>query len=348
MVCTKRSCARRRHPRARPRLSVGSGRPEEGHRRLYRTALRQDRHPVSADETPAEETPAGWTLGQVCVGYQGFLAHDRWINDRTKPPSEATNDDVRRAFGQASYQYLGIAPVLQLDRVQLNAARDGSRLTVSARKCTEYVKAAISWAAAEHPDESGLTEKMSPWWENVNAGKPDPTAMQEIEQRRKTHRQAKANLDVDAVAATLIAHEKYCSLTRNTAQRTSAYRASRSYCRDQVGLWWVAFTGKRRLSTVELLRDNLKEQDGIRRARFGPRRVDGRADDGERGFLAAAAAGRLRRRRGAMADWQKAINYNHGAGTAGTKTEWVFATQQRAKPGGIGLEIKDLRVYPKV
>ncbi|MGY0572823.1 hypothetical protein ACTGJ9_018510 [Bradyrhizobium sp. RDM12] len=49
-----------------------------------------------------------------------------------------------------------------------------------------------------------------------------------------------------------------------------------------------------------------------------------------------------------MADWQKAINYNHGAGTAGTKTEWVFATQQRAKPGGIGLEIKDLRVYPKV
>ncbi|MGY0572824.1 hypothetical protein ACTGJ9_018515 [Bradyrhizobium sp. RDM12] len=182
--------------------------------------------PVSADETPAEETPAGWTLGQVCVGYQGFLAHDRWINDRTKPPSEATNDDVRRAFGQASYQYLGIAPVLQLDRVQLNAARDGSRLTVSARKCTEYVKAAISWAAAEHPDESGLTEKMSPWWENVNAGKPDPTAMQEIEQRRKTHRQAKANLDVDAVAATLIAHEKYCSLTRNTAQRTSAYRAS--------------------------------------------------------------------------------------------------------------------------
>src|SRR4051812_5627720 len=113
MVRTKKTLitigdVRERHP---DYLSVKAAREKAT------TVYSQRRYGRAETPVPADEAPAGWTLGQVCVGYQRFLAHDRWINNRTKPPSEGTNDDVRRAFGQASYQDLGTVPVLQLERV---------------------------------------------------------------------------------------------------------------------------------------------------------------------------------------------------------------------------------------
>ncbi|SFV18294.1 hypothetical protein SAMN05192541_13411 [Bradyrhizobium arachidis] len=298
------------------------------------------RYAKAVDPASDDETPVGWTLGQVCVGYQRFLAHDRWINNRTKPPSEGTNDDVRRAFGQASYQDLGIVPVLQLDRVQLNAARDGVSSYRQRQKCTAYIKAALSWAADEHPDESGLTESVPRWWENVNAGKPDPETMRQIEQRRKQHRQNKADLTVDAIAATLFAHEKYCA----ARERVPGFAAVTAGIRW--GIWWVAFTGNRRLSTVELLRDNLKEQDEFGEPGWGRAEWTAEQMKGKEDFwlplppvvYAIAAA--------SMSDWQKAVDYNGRAHTACAKTNWVFASQQRYVRGSVGTELKDVRIYP--
>lgn len=294
--------------------------------------------PVPADEEPPAKAP--WTFGQVCVGYQRFLAHERWINNRTKPPSEGTNDDVRRAFGQASYQHLGTVPVLKLDRVQLNAARDGVSSYRQRQKCVAYIKAALTWAADDHPDESGLTENVPRWWENVNAGKPAPETMREIEARRKQHRQNKAALDVVEIAKTLIAHENYCA----ARERVPGFPAVTAGIRW--GIWWVAFTGNRRLSTVELLRERLLEQDPFNERGWGRAEWTAEQMKGKEDFWLPLPPVVYAVAKAAMDDWQTAVNYNGRAHTACAKTKWVFASQQRYERGSTSTAIKDLRIYP--
>ncbi|WP_371260892.1 triphosphoribosyl-dephospho-CoA synthase [Bradyrhizobium sp. Cp5.3] len=47
-------------------------------------------------------------------------------------------------------------------------------------KCVTYFRAAVSWAADKHPDESGLNVDVDRWWERSTAGEPRPEEMAEI------------------------------------------------------------------------------------------------------------------------------------------------------------------------
>lgn len=203
------------------------------------------------DDQPIEESTS-WTLSRVCLAYQSMISRPRWINNRLKPASAGTADDVRRAFAQPSYQSLGPVPVTELSRPLLNAARDGIASYRQRQKNVAYIRAALTWAADTHPDESGLTEDIDRWWERLTAGDPDPTTMHAIEKRRAQHRAHKAALDVDAIGELLVRHETYC------AGRTAEEKISPGV---RYGLWWVCMTANRRLSTVKLLREDLLPSD---------------------------------------------------------------------------------------
>ncbi|WP_087877618.1 hypothetical protein [Bradyrhizobium sp. ORS 285] len=62
-------------------------------------------------------------------------AQPRWIDKREKPPSEGSNDEVRRAFVQESNQVFSAKSVLELDRQQLNAARHSVSSHQQCQKC---------------------------------------------------------------------------------------------------------------------------------------------------------------------------------------------------------------------
>jgi hypothetical protein len=236
---------RERHPQF---LSVTDARKAASD--LY-SELRYGDEPT---DVSVDDAPAAWTLSRVCLAYQAVIARPRWINSRLKPPSEGTSDDIRRAFGQESYQVLGPMSVLDLNRPLLNTARDGVASYRQRQKCTAYFKAAMTWAADAHPDESGLNEDVDRWWENLTAGEPDVDTMYAIEARRRVHRQHKADLDVDGIGAVLARHEEYC------AGRTAADKISPGI---RFGLWWVCMTANRRLSTVRLRRDDFLAQDPL-------------------------------------------------------------------------------------
>lgn len=198
--------------------------------------------------------PTAWTLSRVCLAYQAMISRPRWINNRLKPASAGTADDVRRAFAQPSYQSLGPVSVTELNRPLLNAARDGISSFRQRQKNVAYVRAALTWAADTHPDESGLTESVDRWWERLTAGDPDADTMHAIEKRRAQHRAHKAALDVDAIGEILVRHETYC------ARRTAEEKISPGV---RYGLWWVCTTANRRLSTVKLLREDLLSSDPL-------------------------------------------------------------------------------------
>lgn len=281
--------------------------------------------PVSADEEPT-----GWTLGRVCLAYQRMLSQPRWINNRLKPPSEDGNDDVRLAFAQASYQFLGAMNVLELTRPLLNQARDGVSSYRQRQKCVAYVKAALTWAADTHPDESGLVEGVERWWERLTAGDPDPDTMRAIEKRREENLQNKADLTVDAIARTLVAHEAYC------VGRTAEHKISPGI---RWGLWWIAFTGNRRLSTVKLAREDLLEQDPFGEDGWG--RAAWPADTMKAktpfwlplpGVVHSIAAG-------SIADYTQLVANSHGD----WPSRWVFASTRRY---GRDANNDDVSIYP--
>lgn len=98
--------------------------------------------------------------------------------------------------------------------------------------------------------------------------------------------------------------------------------------------------------TRQLLRTNLKEQDEFGEPGWGRAEWTAEQMKGKEDFwlplppivYAIAAA--------SMSDWQKAVDYNGRAGTPVTKTQWVFASQQRYERGSTSTVLKDVRIYP--
>lgn len=321
---------RERHPKY---LSVKTAR--ERATEVY-TELRygEAEAPVSADDAPA-----GWTWADLDREYQAMIAQPRWVNRRMKPPSKGTVDDVRLAFAKPSFVALHGRRLAELDRPAIHAARDAIESHRQREKNVAYFKAAMTWAADKHPDASGLVEGVDRWWERVTAGDPDAMTMHAIEERRKIHRQQKADLDVEAIARTLVAHEAYC------ANRTEEDRISPGV---RWGIWWVAFTANRRASTVQLRREHFLEQDplgenGWGRAAWPPDAMKAKTE-----FWLPLPPVVRDIAAGSMAEWQRVVDYGKGKGNAGTKTQWVFASQQRRRRDdvkGHG-DIADLSIYP--
>src|SRR6202035_2207476 len=111
---------------------------------------------------------APWTWADLDREYRAYLGQRRYVGQKIKLPSQATQDDVRLCFDKpefATWQKIKIPELEPLHFTKLlkavHAAR-GHRTTV---KTAAYVKAALSWALSQRSIESGLAEaKTMPWW----------------------------------------------------------------------------------------------------------------------------------------------------------------------------------------
>jgi hypothetical protein len=324
------------------RQSRSIGDPRDGlGRRDYlpigtaRTKAAQVYAELSGSE-PAPQAPApapkplAWSWADLDREYQAMLAAPRWINRRLKASSQGTCDDVRLTFAKPAMQALHAEALTDLDRPKLNAARDKIKGHRAKEKMVAYFKAAMTWAADKHPDDSGLAD-VAEWWEKLSAGDPDPVEMRAIEARRAALLEAKSEFSIDHLAEVLLRHENYC------AGRTGGEKISPGV---RWGLWWVAHTANRRFSTVKLARSNLLVADefgpqGWGRAMWPPEVMKARL-----GFWLPLPPETAHIASSSMADWRHLVNDEHGAGHKDSR--WVFASTVRV----LDDDDKDRSVYP--
>lgn len=281
--------------------------------------------PVSADGAPPR-----WTWGDLDREYQAFISKDRWVNNRKKPPSKGTSDDVRLAFAKPSFQALHPKPLTELDEATIEAARDAIESHRQRQKNIAYFKAAMTWAANKKRVRSGLVVGTNRWWEHLDGGDPDTETMHAIEARRAIHRQRKADLDLAAIAGVLAAHERYC------AGRTAAEKISPGI---RFGLWWVCLTANRRASTVQLRRDDFLEQDPLGDAGWGRAAWPPAAMKAKTPFWLPLPPVVRSVAAGSIADYRQLVANEHGD----WPSQWVFASTRRhgRDPGN-----DDVSVYP--
>lgn len=210
-------------------------------------------------EPPAPPPPLSWTVSQLCLGYAAYMTSGRWLNERTRPASPSTVNDIRQAFSHEAVQILGPMPLTDLDRQTVEKARDAIEAKVAGagvhrakRKFIVWFKAAMVWAAKKHPFTSGLKDGMDRWWERLAVADPSPDEQKAIKARRKLRLARKSELTVAEIGKVLAAHEEYC------AGRTGRDMVSPGV---RFGLWWTNFTANRRYTTVKLERSNFLRQD---------------------------------------------------------------------------------------
>jgi hypothetical protein len=283
-----------------------------------------------ADTVPAAKRAPVWTWADLDREYQALIARPRWIGNRMKPASEGTSDDVRLAFAKPSFQALHAKALTDLDRPTLNGARDKLESFRQRQKNVAYFKAAMTWAADHKPDESGLIEGVDRWWDRLTAGEPSADQMKAIEERRKVHRQRKADLDVTAIGETLARHEAYC------AGRTAEDKISPGI---RWGIWWVSFTANRRFSTVRLKRDDLLEQDPLGDPGWGRAAWPADTMKAKQPFWLPLPPLVRDIAAGSIADYTQLVKNQHGD----WPSQWVFASTRRY---GRDADNDDVGVYP--
>ena len=220
------------------------------------------------------DSPPSWTWADLDREYQASLQQPRWSAGRVKPPSKGTRDDVRLAFAKAPVAALGPKMLAALTSLEITRAIDhvhaenGHR---AACKTLAYVKSALTWALSKRGERSGLHGTM-PWWTAMSP--PDPTGDEITEERKRTLTRAKVAFGVDHLGALLVEHEDFCAGRRAAKKISPGVRW---------GLWWVAFTGNRRFSTVALERERLHQTDefgrpGWGRAAWPPEMMKGKSE----------------------------------------------------------------------
>ena len=285
---------------------------------------------------PAPRTPAPapaaktWTWADLDREYQAMMAKPRYVNRRMKASSVGTCDDIRLTFAKPAMQELHPKLLTDLDRRTVRAAVAKIAAQRGKEKTVAYFKAAMTWAAAERPDESGLDDKL-PWWEPLKVPTPSDEEAKKIVARAFALDAAKKAFTVDHLAEVLLRHEAYC------AGRTANEKISPGI---RWGLWWVAHTANRRFSTVKFERTNLMTADefgpkGWGRAMWPAALMKGRVDfwlplPPETAHIAASS----------IADWRVLVNDEHGA--SHPDSAWVFASNVRVRDD----DDKDRSVYP--
>lgn len=290
----------------------------------------QKRYGKAPAPASADGAPPRWTWGDLDREYQAFISQDRWINNRKKPPSKGTSDDVRLAFAKPSFVALHSKPLTALDEATIEAARDAIESHRQRQKNISYFKAAMTWAANKKRVRSGLVVGTTRWWEHLDGGDPDPETMEAIEERRKIHRKRKAALDVKAIAGVLAAHERYC------AGRTARDKISPGI---RFGLWWVCLTANRRASTVQLRRDDFLEQDPLGHAGWGRAIWPPAAMKAKTEFWLPLPPVVTSIASGSIADYTQLVANEHGE----WESQWVFASTRRY---GRNPDNDDVSVYP--
>lgn len=277
-----------------------------------------------------------WKWADLDREYKAMMARPRWTGRRMKPPSKGTGDDIRLAFARPSYQALHGTLLTKLDRPMLNAARDAVRDRKGGiahrqrEKNVAYFKAAMTWAADTHPDESGLVESLPRWWERLTAGDPDVDTATKIAERQALHRRRKERLEIGHIGELLARHEKYC------AGRTAEDKISPGI---RWGLWWVCMTANRRFSTVKLRRDEFLFTDPLGDDGWGRAMWPADTMKAKIPFWLPLPPVVRDVAVGSMKDWAQLVKNEHGS----FPTAWVFASTRRH---GRDIENDDVSVYP--
>lgn len=287
-----------------------------------------------AEPTPRTPAPAPkakiWSWADLDREYQAMMAAPRWVSRRMKEPSEGTSDDIRLSFAKAPMQALHPKLLTDLDRPALKVAVAKIKFQRPKEKAVAYFKAAMTWAADKHPDESGLGTVL-PWWEKLKAPDPDKEEGDKIEVRRVALLEAKKAFTVDHLAEVLLRHEAYCD------GRTGGEKISPGI---RWGLWWVSHTANRRFSTVKFERSNFMSSD-----EFGPQGW-GRAVwpasmmKARLGFWLPLPPETAHIASSSIADWRQLVNDEQGASHPDSR--WVFASTVRVRDD----DDKDRSVYP--
>ena len=278
------------------------------------------------------DSPPAWTWADLDREYQASLKEMRWSAGRLKPPSRGTMNDVRLSFVKPPVAALGSKGLVGLTSLEVTRAVDqvhaenGHR---AACKVLTYVKSALTWALSKRGEKSGLHGTM-PWWAAMRP--PDPTGDEilEMQARRKTLTQAKVDFGVDHLGALLVEHESFC------AGRTAEEKISPGV---RWGLWWVAFAGNRRFSTVALERDRLHQTDEFGREGWARATWPAEMMKGRHEFWLPLPPEVLSIANGSIADWTQLVRNEHGE----INSRWVFASTRR---WGRDPDNDDVAVYP--
>jgi hypothetical protein len=300
--------------------------------REAREAARLKYHDLAAQHG-ADPAPApAWTWADLDREFQQNLTQPRLSAKRIKPPSKGTMDDVRLMFAKPAIAALGPTALTALTSIAVVEAIDtvhnahGQRV---AAKAMAYVKSALTWALSKRGAKSGLHGHVA-WWKDLRPPDPTGTELLKLQAARTKLRAAKLKFSVDHLGLLLTEHECFC------AGRTANEKIGPGV---RFGLWWVAFTGNRRFSTVALERKHLHQthddvRDGWGLAAWPPEMMKGKSE-----FQLPLPPAVLSIANGAIADWTRLVSNEHGD----MKTKWVFASTRRT---GRILDNEDVATFP--
>ena len=283
-------------------------------------------------EAHGAEPVKAWTWADLDREFQANLKEPRLSAKRIKPPSRGTQDDVRLMFAKPAIAAFG--PTMLTNLKSLDIERAVGKVHVAhghrvAAKTLTYVKSALTWALSKRGEKSGMHGRVA-WWKDLRP--PDPTGVElvKLQAARTMMTAAKAAFSVDHLGTLLTMHEAFC------AGRTANEKIGPGV---RWGLWWVAFTGNRRFSTVALERKRLQQTDEFGREGWGRATWPSEMMKGKSEFWLPLPPAVLSIANGAVTDWRQLTQNEHGD----MRTKWVFASTRRT---GRILENEDVATYP--
>ena len=266
----------------------------------------------------------GWTWGDLDRRYQALLEVPRKVGKRIKRPSRATQDDVRLCFAKPEFsrwQTLRLADLMPLHLIELLHAVHAARGHRNCEKTLAYVKAALSWAQAEKPLESGLADRM-PWWSTLKPPQPSAHEIEAMEARTCALVAAKTKFTIAHLGELLVKHEQFCAERRGNEKISPGIRW---------GIWWLILTANRCFTITKLRRDAVQWDDprniysttdqpwGL--AEWPPEQVKNKVT-----FMLPIPPLGLHIIRSCMLDWDVGVSTKRGLRDM---TEWVFASTRR-------------------